>query len=1165
MASAPRRAIFLIFLMLTMGCVSLVSGADGDGDGVDDSTDNCPFAAGNSTTDRDGCPDRDGDGTSDFNDGWTSTNPSFAKDIAMPSNFEYWDVDHSPDGEFVVTSDENGYVRVRNSSTGIILRSVQAFTDDAHDVAWSGDGTYIAVSTEEQDIVKMYWQDNLSSVHGDISADVGGGDQVNDLAFSHDGSMLAIAIGRSGNGGTNGVVRVINTADGSVINNANPSGEDRFYSVAFSPSDTHLVAGGNGEFYIVETDNWTMVDEVSEPASTVNDVAWSPDGTKISVCEGYDNGVAKLRIFNTGSLYSTGSLPSSATKTWDHTTSCYATDFSPDSKQVVFGGSSYKADGGKMKVFDVDNWNLIDTLAQPRPNNCNDWPNDCGITRGISWDPDGSRIAQAFTEDDEGFYIWFADLDPDDDGWNTSDQGDGRSDDFPDENTQWNDTDNDGYGDNPLPAYQGDACPNTYGTSYQDRFGCPDGDSDGYSNEGDEFENDHTQWVDSDNDGIGDNNYPGIHYQVHEFTELRYDQTGDAFPMNPTQWNDTDADGWGDNYDNASWTAKRPVNDLSTPDIDESWPGDYLSNATQVDKFPLFRYQWADSDGDWIGDEPNTPLSDGCPYQWGNSTEDRVGCLDSDGDKWSNPTPNWLAHPLGDADAFPDDPTQWRDSDGDNFGDNTSGNDPDECPGEYGTSSLDRVGCPDADDDGWSNAGDPFPQDGTQWEDRDGDGYGDNSLGNNPDAFPDDSSQWADSDGDGWGDRPVQPNGDFFPNDPTQWSDFDNDGFGDNPEGNNGDQCRETWGQSTIPAVRGCPDTDGDGVVDPLDGPDGIFKNDFYQQSDRDGDGFGDNQAVPNGDDCPDEYGTSNMTGLLGCPDDDGDLYANTEDDLPDDILQWEDTDLDGFGDNYGWVNTTIADDLDPNNLITIRDQWGDAFPTDPSQWWDTDGDGLGDNSTGRLPDAFPIRATQWADTDGDSYGDNNKVGSWQPDFCPKLYGESTIDYFGCPDADKDGVSDQTDPCPYDDTKSEGIRGQVSCASFDDHDDDGVPNKYDADFVAGSGDDGFSIDGNVMILLGLLVFLLAVISVAMVAKQAGRRKAAYNQAEEKKVSEMFQEEEARKQEWIDYYVTQGDTAKAIELGWTPPAEVPQWQQHQMQQEQAEQASIPTMFSLDDVD
>ena len=30
--------------------------------------------------------------------------------------------------------------------------------------------------------------------------------------------------------------------------------------------------------------------------------------------------------------------------------------------------------------------------------------------------------------------------------------------------------------------------------------------------------------------------------------------------------------------------------------------------------------------------------------------------------------------------------------------------------------------------------------------------------------------------------------------------------------------------------------------------------------------------------------------------------------------------------------------------LITIRDQWGDAFPLDPSQWSDTDGDGFGDN-----------------------------------------------------------------------------------------------------------------------------------------------------------------------------------------------------------------------------
>ena len=137
--------------------------------------------------------------------------------------------------------------------------------------------------------------------------------------------------------------------------------------------------------------------------------------------------------------------------------------------------------------------------------------------------------------------------------------------------------------------------------------------------------------------------------------------------------------------------------------------------------------------------------------------------------------------------------------------------------------------------------------------------------------------------------------------------------------------------------------------------------------------------------------------------------------------------------------------------------------------------------------------------------------------------------------------------------------------NIDDHDDDGIPNEFDSDFVAGAdGDSEGGLDSEVLVLIGLLVFLLAVISVAMIAKQAGRRKAAYSRAEEMKVAAMFQEEEARRLEWIDYYVAQGDIAKAMELGYQPPAQVPQWQQHQMQQQQIEQASVPTMMSLDDL-
>jgi hypothetical protein len=75
----------------------------------------------------------------------------------------------------------------------------------------------------------------------------------------------------------------------------------------------------------------------------------------------------------------------------------------------------------------------------------------------------------------------------------------------------------------------------------------------------------------------------------------------------------------------------------------------------------------------------------------------------------------------------------------------------------------------DSDDDGYDNDEDDFPDDPTQWEDSDGDGYGDNPDGNNPDAFPDDSTQYLDSDGDGHGDNPDGNNPDAFPDDPDRY------------------------------------------------------------------------------------------------------------------------------------------------------------------------------------------------------------------------------------------------------------------------------------------------------------------------------------------------------------------------------------------------------------
>ena len=79
-------------------------------------------------------------------------------------------------------------------------------------------------------------------------------------------------------------------------------------------------------------------------------------------------------------------------------------------------------------------------------------------------------------------------------------------------------------------------------------------------------------------------------------------------------------------------------------------------------------------------------------------------------------------------------------------------------------------------------------------------------------------------------------------------------------------------------------------------------------------------------------------------------------------------------GDNYGWENTTIEDEK-PGTLITIRDQYGDAFPLDPTNGL-TQMEMVGEITAQKASDAFPIRTSQWADTDGDGYGDNQKLGS---------------------------------------------------------------------------------------------------------------------------------------------------------------------------------------------
>ena len=422
---------------------------------------------------------------------------------------------------------------------------------------------------------------------------------------------------------------------------------------------------------------------------------------------------------------------------------------------------------------------------------------------------------------------------------------------FPNDHTQTTDSDGDGYGDSSIGNFP-DSCVLGFGNSTLDVFGCPDSDGDGVSDNGDAFPRDNSQSTDFDNDGYGDN-----------LTGFKGDSCPQLFGFsnrnNTYGCPDTDFDGWADSQD-------------------------FL---------PYDSSQWQDTDGDGYGDQLNGFEGDSCLTEFGKSSTDRFGCPDMDLDLTSDKN-----------DAFPNNPTQITDRDGDGYGDNQT----------IGATQVDN-----------------FPSDTTQWNDTDNDGYGDNQNGNLPDRFPDNPLRWQDSDLDG-----VADEDDAFPIEPSQDTDSDGDGYGDNISGNRGDMFPHDYNE--------WEDTDGDNIGNNED----AFPFDPSQTVDLDGDGFGDN---PRG------------TGA---------------DKFPEDATQWSDIDGDGYGDN-------------------IEGNAPDAFISDPTQWSDVDGDGFGDNPSGRLADAFPNDITQWEDLDGDGLGDN--LSGNNPD--PYLF-----------DLDNDGYNDSIDPFP---------------------------------------------------------------------------------------------------------------------------------------------------------
>jgi len=304
---------------------------------------------------------------------------------------------------------------------------------------------------------------------------------------------------------------------------------------------------------------------------------------------------------------------------------------------------------------DQDGDGLVDVWQVPNSEGCQSNDTQCGTSM--------------YLDDDNGQW-------PDSDGDGVADNLDA----FPNENAASLDADSDGLVD----IWQ---VPNSRGCLKDATYCGPDmlldnddgdDDNDGTEDHEDVLPKSNLASLDTDGDGWPDSwNVPNPLGCTSTQPSCGPTYKLDVFPNDPNEWQDTDGDGVGDNAD------VYPTEDAAAVDSDgdgyvDVWivPNSRSCQAGWVncgsvmkrDIFPNDSDEWADSDGDLVGDNADV-----------YPTED-AAAVDSDGDgyvdAWIVPNSRscqagWIScGPVMKRDVFPNDPSEWQDTDGDGVGNN---------------------------------------------------------------------------------------------------------------------------------------------------------------------------------------------------------------------------------------------------------------------------------------------------------------------------------------------------------------------------------------------------------------------------------------------------------------------------------------------------------------
>jgi WD40 repeat protein len=293
-----------------------------------------------------------------------------------------YDVVHSPDGSLLATGSTDGTAKLWDAKTGVLLQTLSSPQGESvFAVAFSSDGSRLAVVGGQE-------APGLSSgmvVIWDLSAGVpqlildGHRDTVSSVAFSHDGSRLVT-------GSWDETARVWDAVNGqSLLTLGGHSNWVR--DVAFSPDDNQIA-----------TTSWDRTAKVWDARTGqelislaghrgwLRGLAFNPDGQQLATA-GEDK---VARVWNIGPSREVLTIPA-------HEDAVRSVSFSPDGTQLLSGGDDGSARMWMLTLSfgsDTATAELLLTLSHYGP------------VRGVAISGDGQRLATG--SEDRTAVVWDA-------------------------------------------------------------------------------------------------------------------------------------------------------------------------------------------------------------------------------------------------------------------------------------------------------------------------------------------------------------------------------------------------------------------------------------------------------------------------------------------------------------------------------------------------------------------------------------------------------------------------------------------------------------------------------------------------------------------------------------------------------------------------------------